>query len=315
MLNFHGITEHSPLPGSDEIPMNSATDIADIPDPTGDGLSFYLKRIQKYHMLEAEEEYELAQEWCAKKDPQAVKQLITSHLRLVAKIANGYRGYGLPLTDIIAEGNLGLMQALKKFDPTKGYRFSTYAMWWIRAAMQEYILRSWSMVKIGTTGNQKKLFFNLRSLKNKLHQMEGKNGPLSQEDIRQISKELDVHEHEVVEMDQRMSGGDLSLNNTVNTDDGNGSEWQDWLEDNDEPMENKILEQQEHAQHIKLLQSSFSLLTPREMAIIKSRRLSEPPLTLEELAVKYKISRERVRQLEIKAFHKLRHAFQKHARR
>jgi RNA polymerase sigma-32 factor len=316
MLEFHNILEPSPPAGEEEVPTGSSTAaISSLPDPTGDGLSLYLKRIQKYHMLEAEEEYELAKQWCAKKDPQAVKKLITSHLRLVAKIASGYRGYGLPLADVIAEGNLGLMQALKKFDPTKGYRFSTYAMWWIRAAMQEYILRSWSMVKIGTTGNQKKLFFNLRNLKNKLHQMEGKSGPLSQEDIRQISNELAVHEHEVIEMDQRMSGGDLSLNNTVNNDDGNSSEWQDWLEDGAEPMENRILDQQEHVQHIQLLQTSFSILTTREVSIIKSRRLSDPPLTLEELAVKYKISRERVRQLEVKAFEKLRHAFRKHARR
>ena len=301
-----------PTPPED---IQSTPDAGPMPDPNSDGLSLYLKRIQKYHMLEADEEYELAKKWCSKKDPEAVKKLVTSHLRLVAKIASGYRGYGLPLADIIAEGNIGLMQALKKFDPTKGYRFSTYAMWWIRAAMQEYVLRSWSMVKIGTTGNQKKLFFNLRTLKNKLHQMEGKSGPLSQEDIRQISKELDVQEHEVLEMEQRMSGGDLSLNNTVNSNEEGSGEWQDWLEDGAEPMEDRVLAQKDHAAHIKFLESSFEGLTPREVAIIKARRLSEPPLTLEELATKYKISRERVRQLELKAFHKLRHAFQKHARR
>lgn len=314
MLNLIVELSSSAATGEISTENETTTEPHDLPDPTADGLSLYLKRIQKYHMLEAEEEYELAKQWCANKDPKAVQKLVTSHLRLVAKIANGYRGYGLPLADIIAEGNIGLMQALKKFDPTKGYRFSTYAMWWIRAAMQEYILRSWSMVKIGTTGNQKKLFFNLRNLKNKLHQMEGKAGPLSQEDIRQIAKELEVHEHEVMEMDQRMSGGDLSLNNTVNKDESGASEWQDWLEDPNEPLENRVLNQQEHEEHLKLLQASFEILTPREVAILKYRRLSDPPFTLEELAIKYKISRERVRQLEMAAFLKLRRELQKRAR-
>lgn len=279
MFYLNPITETSIDSTASQDAIESSPTDSNIPDPGADGLSLYLKRIQKYHMLEADEKYELAKQWCANKNSEAVKKLITSHLRLVAKIANGYRGYGLPLADIIAEGNIGLMQALKKFDPTKGYRLSTYAMWWIRAAMQEYILRSWSLVKVGTTGNQKKLFFNLRTLKNKLHQMEGKSGPLSQEDIRQIAKELNVHEHEVLEMDQRMSGGDLSLNNTVNSnDESGGSEWQDWLEDTNEPMEDRILAKQEHEDHIKLLEASFARLTPREVAIIKSRRLSEPPL-------------------------------------
>ncbi len=264
------------------------------------GLSLYLEQIKKFPMLDAEEEYMLAKNWKNTGNVKSAEKLVTSHLRLVAKIAMGYKGYGLPLNEIISEGNVGLMQAVKKFEPEKGFRLATYAMWWIKAAIQEYILRSWSLVKIGTTTAQKKLFFNLKKLKN---QIAPKNeGDLKDEDVKKIATSLDVSEDEVVSMNRRLSGKEQSLNAPIGED---GDEWQDWVVDKTMDHELKIAHQDEMDQRKDLLKDSIRILNEREKKILYSRRLTDNPETLENLSKKFKISRERIRQIENKAFEKL----------
>ena len=266
-------------------------------------LSRYLEQIRQFPMLEASEEYELATSWKDRGDVEAAHKLVTSHLRLVAKIAMGYRGYGLPVADLISEGNLGMMHAVKKFEPEKGFRLATYAMWWIKAAIQEYILRSWSLVKIGTTSAQKKLFFNLRRLKNKIQDVD--QGHLQPEQITTIAETLDVSEADVISMDQRMAGRDHSLNTTISSDGDQVTEWQDWLEDDTIDQETKFAEAEEFDARKNLMVQAMANLNPREQRIIEARRLAEPPLTLEELAGEFNVSRERVRQIEVRAFEKL----------
>ena len=267
-------------------------------------LSSYLTQIKKFPMLSAEEEYMLAKSWKDRGDLKSAQKLVTSHLRLVAKIAMGYRGYGLPVNELVSEGNIGLMQAVKKFEPEKGFRLATYAMWWIKASIQEYILRSWSLVKIGTTTAQKKLFFNLKKLKNKLSA--SYEGDLKPKHVDEISKRLNVKKEEVVSMNRRMYGKEKSLNDPIK--DENGSEWQDWVVDNSLDQELKLSQSQEFNQRKKLMDDSISILNPREKAILTARKLSENKTTLEDLSKKYKISRERIRQIEIKAFEKLQKA-------
>ena len=269
-------------------------------------LARYLEHIKKFPMLEAEEEYTLAKDWLEKNDTKAAHKLVTSHLRLVAKIAMGYRGYGLPVADLIAEGNIGLMHAVKKFDTEKGFRLVTYAMWWIKAAIQEFVLRSWSQVKIGTTASQKKLFFNLRKIKGKINALE--DGDLSNKQISYIAKSLDVSENDVVTMNRRMLGGDHSLNSQVSRHDGEEAEWQDMLADHRENQEIEYENFQEKNIRNKMMQQALDLLKPREKDIIIKRRLIEPPKTLEDLSQEYKVSRERVRQIESRAFEKLQEA-------
>ena len=269
-------------------------------------LARYLEHIKKFPMLEAEEEYTLAKDWLEKNDTKAAHKLVTSHLRLVAKIAMGYRGYGLPVADLIAEGNIGMMHAVKKFDPEKGFRLATYAMWWIKAAIQEFVLRSWSQVKIGTTASQKKLFFNLRKIKGKINALE--DGDLSNKQVSYIAKSLDVSEDDVVSMNRRMLGGDHSLNSRVSRHDGEEAEWQDMLADNRENQEIEYENFQEKNIRNKMMQEALNLLKPREKDIIIKRRLIEPPKTLEDLSQEYKVSRERVRQIESRAFEKLQEA-------
>jgi RNA polymerase sigma-32 factor len=269
-------------------------------------LARYLEHIKKFPMLEAEEEYTLAKDWLDKNDTKAAHKLVTSHLRLVAKIAMGYRGYGLPVADLIAEGNIGMMHAVKKFDPEKGFRLATYAMWWIKAAIQEFVLRSWSQVKIGTTASQKKLFFNLRKIKGKINALE--DGDLSNKQVSYIAKSLDVSEDEVVTMNRRMLGGDHSLNSQVSRHDGEEAEWQDMLADHRENQEIEYENFQEKNIRNKMMQQALDLLKPREKDIIIKRRLIEPPKTLEDLSQEYKVSRERVRQIESRAFEKLQEA-------
>ena len=264
------------------------------------GLSVYLDQIKKFPMLDAEEEYMLAKNWKTTGNVKSAEKLVTSHLRLVAKIAMRYKGYGLPMNEIISEGNVGLMQAVKKFEPEKGFRLATYAMWWIKASIQEYILRSWSLVKIGTTTAQKKLFFNLKKLKN---QIAPKNeGDLKKDEVEKIANTLDVSEDEVISMNRRLSGKEQSLNAPIGED---GDEWQDWVVDNDMDHELKIAQNDEMEQRKDLLQDSIKVLNDREKKILYSRRLTDEPTTLDELSKKYKISRERVRQIENKAFEKL----------
>ncbi|MDA9071541.1 RNA polymerase sigma factor RpoH [Candidatus Pelagibacter sp.] len=264
------------------------------------GLSAYLEQIKKFPMLAAEEEYMLAKNWKTTGNVKAAEKLVTSHLRLVAKIAMGYRGYGLPVNEMISEGNVGLMQAVKKFEPEKGFRLATYAMWWIRASIQEYILRSWSLVKIGTTTAQKKLFFNLKKIKNQIApQSEGDMRP---EHVNEIANKLDVGEHEVVSMNRRLSGKEFSLNAQVGED---GDEWQDWLVDKELDHDLKFAHQEEMGHRQNLLKDSIKILNEREREILYSRRLNDEPTTLEDLSKKYKISRERVRQIENKAFEKI----------
>ncbi len=264
------------------------------------GLSLYLEQIKKFPMLDAEEEYMLAKNWKNTGNVKSAEKLVTSHLRLVAKIAMGYKGYGLPLNEIISEGNVGLMQAVKKFEPEKGFRLATYAMWWIKAAIQEYILRSWSLVKIGTTTAQKKLFFNLKKLKN---QIAPKNeGDLKDEDVKKIASTLNVSEHEVVSMNRRLSGKEQSLNAPIGED---GDEWQDWVVDKTMDHDLKIAHQEEMEQRKDLLKDSIKILNDREKEILYSRRLTDSPKTLEDLSKKFKISRERIRQIENKSFEKL----------
>ena len=264
------------------------------------GLSAYLDQIKKFPMLDAEEEYMLAKNWRSTGNIKSAEKLVTSHLRLVAKIAMGYRGYGLPVNEMISEGNLGLMQAVKKFEPEKGFRLATYAMWWIKASIQEYILRSWSLVKIGTTTAQKKLFFNLKKLKNQIAPQS--EGDLRDEHVDKIASKLDVSKDEVVSMNRRLSGKEFSLNSQVGED---GDEWQDWLVDKELDHDLKFAYQEEMEQRKDLLKNSIKVLNEREKEILHSRRLSENPSTLEDLSKKYKISRERVRQIENKAFEKL----------
>ena len=266
------------------------------------GLSRYLTEIRKFPMLSKDEEFMLAKRWSEHQDPEAAHRLVTSHLRLVAKIAMGYRGYGLPIGEVISEGNVGLMQAVKKFDPDKGFRLATYAMWWIRASIQEYILRSWSLVKMGTTAAQKKLFFNLRKLKGQMQAID--DGDLSPEHVKKIADHLDVPEEEVVNMNRRMAGADHSLNAPLRAD--SEGDWQDWLVDDDQTsQEAALVESDEFAKRHALLEEAMADLNEREKHIITERRLAEDPTTLEDLAKVYNISRERVRQIEVRAFEKL----------
>ena len=281
--------------------MSEKNQISNMPVPSVGGLSIYLAQIKKFPMLDAEEEYTLAKNWRENGNLKAAHKLVTSHLRLVAKIAMGYRGYGLPVNELISEGNIGLMQAVKKFDPDKGFRLATYAMWWIKASIQEYVLRSWSLVKMGTTTAQKKLFFNLKKLKNQIAPEQ--DGDLKDEQVKEISKRLDVESHEVVNMNRRMMGQEKSLNDPIKS--GETDEWQDWLVDESLDQELIISQKQEYDDKKELLNSSMKILDDREKEIIKARRLSEEPKTLEELSKKYKISRERIRQIETKAFEKL----------
>ncbi len=281
--------------------MTNIKDISNFPVPSPGGLSLYLAQIKKFPMLDAEEEYMLAKNWRESGNLKSAHKLVTSHLRLVAKIAMGYRGYGLPVNELIAEGNIGLMQAVKKFDPDKGFRLATYAMWWIKAAIQEYVLRSWSLVKMGTTTAQKKLFFNLKKIKNQIAPEQ--EGDLKKEHVEEISKRLDVDSNEVVNMNRRMMGQEKSLNSPVKI--GETDEWQDWLIDEKLDQELLISQQQEYDEKKELLQSAMKILNEREREIISSRRLTEQPVTLDELSQKYKISRERIRQIETKAFEKL----------
>jgi RNA polymerase sigma-32 factor len=268
------------------------------------GLSRYLSEIRKFPLLDPGEEYMLAKRWKEHEDPDAAKKLVTSHLRLVAKIAMGYRGYGLPVSEIIAEGNVGLMQAVKRFEPDKGFRLATYAMWWIRASIQEYILRSWSLVKMGTTAAQKKLFFNLRKAKSKIDAIE--EGDLHPEHVTQIATKLGVREDEVIDMNRRLSAPDSSLNTPLRSD--SESEWQDWLVDDTLDQETRLAEREELGERQALLSTALGELTDRERDIIEARRLREEPVTLEELSKKYDVSRERVRQIEMRAFDKLQAA-------
>lgn len=267
-----------------------------------DGLKRYLLEIRKFPILSASEEYILAKQWEQQKDPKAAEKLVASHLRLVAKIAHGYRGYGLPIGDLIAEGNIGLMRALKKFDPDKGFRFSTYAIWWVKANIQDYILHSWSLVKIGTTAAQKKLFFNLTRLTHKLQTVDERT--LSPQMITSIATDLHVSEKDVVEMNKRLSGPDYSLNAPVAAE--GGGEWQDWLEDEGENQGDLLLKKEDASSKHILLETAMASLTPREQLIIRERRLQEKPVTLEVLAQSLGVSRERVRQIEELAFNKLR---------
>ncbi len=266
-------------------------------------LGRYLDHIKKFPMLEAGEEYLLAKDWLEKQDTKAAHKLVTSHLRLVAKIAMGYRGYGLPIADLIAEGNIGMMHAVKKFDPEKGFRLATYAMWWIKAAIQEFVLRSWSQVKIGTTASQKKLFFNLRKIKGKINALE--DGDLTPGQVNHIATTLDVSEDDVVSMNRRMLGGDHSLNSPINRQDGEEAEWQDMLTDERENQETQYVNHQEKYIRNKMMLEALDYLKPREKDIIIKRRLTENPKTLENLSQEYKVSRERIRQIETRAFEKL----------
>ncbi len=281
--------------------MSEKNQISNLPVPSIGGLSIYLAQIKKFPMLDAEEEYMLAKNWKENGNLKAAHKLVTSHLRLVAKIAMGYRGYGLPVNELISEGNIGLMQAVKKFDPDKGFRLATYAMWWIKASIQEYVLKSWSLVKMGTTTAQKKLFFNLKKLKNQI--APGQEGDLKDDQVNEISKRLDVESHEVVNMNRRMMGQEKSLNDPIKS--GETDEWQDWLVDDRLDQELIISQKQEYDDKKELLDSAMKILNEREKEIIIARRLSEKPKTLEDLSKKYRISRERIRQIETKAFEKL----------
>ena len=269
-------------------------------------LGRYLDQIKKFPMLTAEDEYNLAKDWLDKNNTKAAHKLVTSHLRLVAKIAMGYRGYGLPVADLIAEGNIGMMHAVKKFDPERGFRLATYAMWWIKAAIQEFVLRSWSQVKIGTTASQKKLFFNLRKIKSKINALD--DGDLSPNQVNHIAKSLDVSEDDVISMNRRMLGGDHSLNEQMNKNDGEETEWQDLLTDDRENQETLFEKHEEKTIRSKLMIDALNLLKSREKDIIIKRRLTDNPMTLEDLSQEYKVSRERIRQIENRAFEKLQEA-------
>ena len=276
------------------------------------GLSRYLEEIRRFPMLEPQEEYMLAKRYSEHADSNAAHKLVTSHLRLVAKIAMGYRGYGLPIGEVISEGNVGLMQAVKKFEPERGFRLATYAMWWIKASIQEYILRSWSLVKMGTTANQKRLFFNLRKVKGKIQALD--DGDLKPEQITEIATRLNVSEEEVVSMNRRLSG-DASLNAPIRASEGESGEWQDWLVDDHQSQEETLIEQDELEQRRAMLGEALDVLNERERRIFEARRLAEDPMTLEELSGEFDISRERVRQIEVRAFEKVQEAVQASARR
>lgn len=277
-----------------------------------DSLTKFMGEIRRFPMLGEKEEYELAHEWVANRNPEAAKRLITSHLRLVAKIAHGYKGYGLPVAELVSEGVLGLMQAVKRYDPEKGVRLSTYAMWWIRASIQEYILRSWSLVKITATGAQKKLFFNLRRLKGELEAYDDKE--LHPDDVKRIAQSLNVSEAEVLSMNQRLSGGDASLNApAISGPDGEGTQWQDWLVDGQKNQEETYAKHQEYDVRWKLLKEGLSTLNDRERSIIEARHLEETPKTLDELSRVHNVSMERIRQIEGRAFEKLQLAVKKNA--
>ncbi len=282
----------------------SKKNLNNLPTPSSGGLSIYLSQIKKFPMLDAEEEYMLAKNWRDSGNLKSAHKLVTSHLRLVAKIAMGYRGYGLPMNEIISEGNIGLMQAVKRFDPDKGFRLATYAMWWIKAAIQEYVLKSWSLVKMGTTAAQKKLFFNLKKIKKQI--APNQEGDLKDSQVNEISRRLDVDKDEVINMNRRLMGQEKSLNDPIK--DGENTEWQDWLVD--EGMDQELLtsQKQELEDKKELLYKSIGILNEREKKILEDRRLSETPKTLDELSKKYKISRERIRQIETKAFEKLQKA-------
>ncbi|GLK76913.1 RNA polymerase sigma factor RpoH [Methylopila jiangsuensis] len=271
------------------------------------GLSKYLDEIRKFPMLEPQEEYMLAKRWREHGDRDAAHRLVTSHLRLVAKIAMGYRGYGLPIGEVVSEGNVGLMQAVKRFEPDKGFRLATYAMWWIRASIQEYILRSWSLVKMGTTANQKKLFFNLRKAKSQISALE--DGDLKPDQVKQIATKLGVGEQDVIDMNRRL-GGDASLNAPLREDEGS-SEWQDWLVDDSDSQESRLAENEELDNRRKALSGALTVLNDRERRIFEARRLADDPLTLEELSSEFGVSRERVRQIEVRAFEKVQDAVRK----
>ncbi|HWA46944.1 MAG TPA: RNA polymerase sigma factor RpoH [Dongiaceae bacterium] len=268
-------------------------------------LARYLAEIRKFPMLEQSEEFMLAKRWQEHQDPEAAHKMVTSHLRLVAKIAMGYRGYGLPMSEVISEGNVGLMQAVKRFDPDRGFRLATYAMWWIRAAIQEYILHSWSLVKIGTTAAQKKLFFNLRRVKGQLKALE--EGDLHPETVKEIATRLNVPESDVVDMNRRLAAPDHSLNAPMRND-GDGGEWQEWLVDDVDTQETQLAESQEFGKRKQLLDKALKLLNPRERRILAERRLKDEPTTLEDLSKEFNISRERVRQIEVRAFDKVQRA-------
>ncbi|TRW98315.1 RNA polymerase sigma factor RpoH [Paracoccus sp. M683] len=276
-----------------------------LPAPSPEqGLNRYLQEIRKFPLLEPEEEYMLAKAWADHEDSEAAHKMVTSHLRLAAKIAMGYRGYGLPQAEVISEANVGLMQAVKRFDPEKGFRLATYAMWWIRASIQEYILRSWSLVKMGTTSAQKKLFFNLRKAKSKIGALE--EGDLRPENVAQIANDLNVTEQEVIEMNRRMSGGDASLNAQVGSSDGDSTaQWQDWLEDEDADQAGAYAEADEMDTRRNMLLQAMDVLNDREKDILMERRLRDEPMTLEDLSARYDVSRERIRQIEVRAFEKL----------
>jgi len=268
------------------------------------GLTRYLEEIRRFPMLEPQQEFMLAKRWKEHGDRDAAHQLVTSHLRLVAKIAMGYRGYGLPISEVISEGNVGLMQAVKRFEPEKGFRLATYAMWWIKAAIQEYILRSWSLVKMGTTANQKKLFFNLRKAKSKISALE--EGDLRPDQVQLIAKRLGVTEQDVVDMNRRL-GGDVSLNAPIR-EDGDSGEWQDWLVDDISDQETRLAESEEADNRKQALGEALSVLNDRERRIFEARRLADDPITLEDLAAEFGVSRERVRQIEVRAFEKVQRA-------
>ncbi|MGR3539956.1 MAG: RNA polymerase sigma factor RpoH [Hasllibacter sp.] len=278
---------------------------ANLPAPSPEqGLNRYLQAIRQFPMLEPEEEYMLAKAWVEQEDTEAAHKLVTSHLRLAAKIAMGYRGYGLPQAEVISEANVGLMQAVKKFDPEKGFRLATYAMWWIRASIQEYVLRSWSMVKLGTTSAQKKLFFNLRKAKNRIGALE--EGDLRPENVATIANQLGVTEDEVISMNRRMAGSDASLNVQVGAQDGDaGAQWQDWLTDDDADQASEVAETNELEVRREMLADAMSVLNEREADILTRRRLAEEPETLEDLSKVYGVSRERIRQIEVRAFEKI----------
>ncbi len=286
---------------------------ANLPAPSPEqGLNRYLQEIRKFPLLEPEEEYMLAKRWAEAQDTEAAHKMVTSHLRLAAKIAMGYRGYGLPQAEVISEANVGLMQAVKRFDPERGFRLATYAMWWIRASIQEYILRSWSLVKLGTTSAQKKLFFNLRKAKSKIGALE--EGDLRPENVARIALDLNVTEDEVIAMNRRLSGGDASLNATVGSDGETTSQWQDWLEDEDADQAGNYAEAEELDARRELLARAMDALNERERDILMQRRLKDEPVTLEDLSERYDVSRERIRQIEVRAFEKLQHRMRELAR-
>jgi RNA polymerase sigma-32 factor len=275
------------------------------------GLTRYLEEIRRFPMLQPQEEYMLAKRYQEHDDTNAAHKLVTSHLRLVAKIAMGYRGYGLPIGEVISEGNVGLMQAVKKFEPERGFRLATYAMWWIKASIQEYILRSWSLVKMGTTANQKRLFFNLRKVKGKIQALD--DGDLRPDQIAEIATRLNVSEAEVVSMNRRLSG-DASLNAPIRASEGDGGEWQDWLVDDSESQEDMLIEQDELDNRRKMLAGAMSVLNDRERRIFEARRLTDNPATLEDLSSEFGVSRERIRQIEVRAFEKVQKAVQSAAK-